>query len=118
MLMYLKPEHIKRETEKAYCLQCPDSSYSYARATFWVSKSQAKVCRYGDYVYLEVNFPAFGTVELKRYFSRRKAPEVFQVDWSVIHSMFRTEHEIVWMRISFEHQNQAADRQFEQEMKF
>ena len=117
MLMYLKSERIKRETEKAYLIQCPENSYAYARATFWMSKSQAKLCQCGSYRYLQVKFPSSGVVELKRYVSRRQPPQVFQVEWSAIQDMFRTDHDLVWMRIGFEYQNQAADRAFEQQMK-
>ena len=117
MIMYLKPERIRRETEKAYLLQCPESSYSYAKAGFWMSKSQVKLCRYGNYAYLQVNFPATGMTELKRYISRRQSPQVFRVEWLEIQAMFRVEHELVWLRIEQEHRNQAADRQFEQTMR-
>lgn len=116
-MLYVKPERIKRETEKAYLLQCPASHYSYARATFWMSKSQARLCRYGDTNYLQVNFPSEGKVELKRFISKRQPPQVFQVEWSEMMSMFRADHDLVWMRLQYEHRALEADRLFEQQMR-
>lgn len=82
-----------------------------------VSKGQAKRRRVGDYQYLEVHLPATGEVELRRYYGRRKTPDVFKVKWAEIRSMFQLEHEGIWRRLNAEYQNQAADRWFENQMR-
>ena len=115
MIMYLKAERIRRETEKAYLIQCPTSSYSYAKAGFWMSKSQVKRCQYGDYEYVQANIPAIGEVEAKRFISKRRPSQVFHIPWRDIQLMFQTDHDLVMMRLQFERQNQAADRAFEQQ---
>ena len=117
-MIYLKAERIKKETERAYLLQCPDSNYSYGNACYWLSKSRARLKQVGDYQYLEVSFPRTGVAELTRFISKKKPVLKFEVDWEWIESMYRADHELVKLNISFQCQNQLADRQFEREMRY
>ena len=47
MIMYLKPERIRRETEKAYLLQCPEAVIRMPRLGFGCPKVKLRFADMG-----------------------------------------------------------------------
>lgn len=118
--MWLKLEidrsYIKRETEKAYQLICPNRS-RFEGYRFWVPKKWVQFIRQGGLEYVQLQLESSMQIELKRFVSKRTPPLLKRVSAYDVLDCFRLEQDRINLRKYHMFQNQQADYWFEKAMR-
>ena len=113
---WILEEHIKRETEKAYLLECPNKA-EYSRMQYWVSKSNVRKFNVGNFFYYQVLLPMGMEVKMSRFRGKNRPKDYMDIVTDHLASLYYNIPNRIQMRVEFERRAMQADIEFEQRMR-
>lgn len=109
-------EHIKRETEKAYLVECPNKG-EYTRMQYWLSKRQVQKYSVGNFNYYSVWLPKETEITMSRYKGKKRPRDYMTIQSEVLANLYSWIPNRIQMRVEFERRSIQADLEFEEAMR-
>lgn len=113
---WILQEHIKRESDKAYLIECPNNG-NYARMQYWLSKKQVKKYTIGNFSYYSVWLPRGIEIKMSRFRGKRNPREVMTIQSDHLANLYYWIPNRIQMRVEFERRAIQADIEFEERMR-